>query len=58
MINWSKWTGREGQAVDPAMTIKRVKVNFFQDLLNSKRERGAGLVVKVRSLIFSPSHLQ
>ena len=34
MINWSKWTGREGQAVDPAMTIKRVKVNFFQDLLN------------------------
>ena len=50
--------GGEGQAAYPAMTIKRVKVNFFQDLLNSKRETGAGLVVKVRSLIFSPPHLQ
>ena len=40
--------GREGQAADLTITIKRVKSNFFQDHLNSKRETALpGLVVKV-----------
>ena len=46
---------REGQAADPTITIERVKSNFFQDLLNSKRETGAGLVVKSYLLSSSPA---